>query len=185
MKNAVSLSKGKSKNLASTPRNNDFKELIAKLQGSQVIFLFVSNAKTDEEIKKISSEPSMVLIKSFWDNLKSVGFGTKFEAKKISFFILLKSSKEGINALYGLLKPQLDNFNPAVLMTLNALITPQGTEIIKNLIKTIKLTKNNEFLNISFYITEKDMKKIPEILLMLGMSPLNNKQFQQKLNFAK
>jgi hypothetical protein len=175
VRNAISLNRGKAKNLASTPKNNDFKSIISKLNGSQVSLSFVSNENTDAEIKKYSNNPQFYLIKPFIDDFKAISFGIKADEKKIVFTIIAKSSKEGVKFLESLIKTQLKQFQGTALDSqlkpLEMVITRDGTQIIKNMIETIKIEAKEEYLSIDFVLTVKDALKIPEILMLLGITP--------------
>ncbi len=178
VKNAISLNKGKSKNLASTPRNNDFKEIISKLNNSQLNLIFVSNEKTDSEIKNFFSKPQFFMLKEFTDNLKSAGFGIKVDNKNIDFTLVMKSSKDGVKSLASLANTQLNQIKPNLdkqLTNLKAIVTPSGINIIKNMVNTVKIEEKNEFLVISFRLTMKDAMKIPEIVMALGLIPAKGK----------
>ena len=178
VKNAISLNRGKSKNLASTPKNNDFKEIISKLNGSQLNIAFVSNEKTDSEIKKFFNKPQFFILKTFIDNFKSAGFGIRIDNKNIDFTFVAKSSKDGAKAISDLANSQLKQIKPNLdkqLSSLTAVITPSGTDIIKNIVKTIKIENKNEFLTINFRLTMKDAMKIPEIVMTLGLMPARGK----------
>lgn len=176
VKNAISLNKGKSKNLASTPRNNNFKEIISKLNNSQLNLTFVSNEKTEPEIKKYFNKPQFFMLKTFIDNFKSAGFGIKIDNKNIDFILVMKSSKDGVKSLASLANTQLKQIKPNLdkqLTNLKSIVTQSGTDIVKNVIKTIKIEKKNEFLVINFKLTMKDAMKIPEIVMSLGLIPAN------------
>jgi len=175
VKNAISLSKGKVKNLASTPRNNDFKELISKLKGSQLSLSFVSNKETGSEIKKLSQTPKFAMFKGFLENLKSFAIGLKIDNKKIDFIIVTKSSRAEVETLATLANLQLQQVNSSVINTqlqmIKPVITDTGVEIAKNIFSTLRVRASGEFMTISFNLTVKDAMKIPEIFLKLGLTP--------------
>jgi len=176
VKNAISLNKGKSKNLASTPRNNDFKDIIAQLNGSQLSLAFVSNEKTDAEIKKYSEMPQFMMLKTFFNDFKSAGIGVKIDDKNIDFIIIAKSSKEGAKTLATLANTQFIQFKPMIdnqLKLFQSKITTKGVEIIKNIIASLKIKENKEFISIKFTLTMKDAMKIPEIFMSLGLGYKN------------
>jgi len=179
VKNAISLSKGKIKNLASTPRNNDFKEVISKLEGSQLSISFVSNDETDLEIKKFAKTPKLSMFKGFFNKLKSFAIGVKVDNKKISFILVVKSSKNEVDSLSSLVNLQLQSINTATLdaqlQSIKPIVSNDGLSIIKNIFTTLRVKGSGDFLTVSFHLTVKDAMKIPEIFLRLG---INQKAFK-------
>jgi len=180
VKNAISLSKGKAKNLASTPRNNDFKNIISKLNGSQISVSFVSNKETDIEIKKLASNPKFSLISNFLNNLKSAAFGLKIDDKNISFIIVTKSSREGVEALAALANLQIQQYSSSMLEAklkmFEPVITTEGVNIVKNMLSTLRVKGNGEYLTASIHLTVKDAMKLPEIFMKLGLTPISKKR---------
>ncbi len=175
IKKMIDVKKGKSKSLATNGNAKIFTDILSKTGNSAFRIAFVPNKLVQDELGKLSKEGQAAMFADFINNFKAASFGIEVTENALIFHINVRSSEAGIKPVVAMMQPQLKMLtqeNSPMLAMAEPMLGKEGTKILGEVVKTIKLTNSGEYLSITISTKLEYWLQAPKILggmMMKGM----------------
>jgi len=152
IKKMLNIKSGKGKSLATAKTAEAFKTILAKTGKSAFKIGFVPNALVKAEFAKLSKKEELAMAADLVNNFKAASFGIEVTDKAFNFSINIQSSEDAIKAVHAMGSAQLamlKQANSPMLKMVEPMLGKRGTEILSEVVKTIEIKADKEFLSVT------------------------------------